>query len=391
MRPTAIIQRYLFFEMIPPFAVNLVFFTFIFLMTKILDIANMIVNYRVDMATVFRFLLYAMPFFLIFVIPIAVMMAVLLTFLRMSNDNEIVALKSGGVSLYALLPPVVVFCLLGCAISAFMAIYANPWGRSATRALTYKAAASLVNFELKERAFNDQFDGVMLYVNHYDVKRRTLIDVFIEDKRQADRSAMIVAPKGRIYFDEEQMAVHLALFDGMINRVDLATRSVQNIRFDKYDLNLDLKPQLAFTRGNKEKDEEEMSLGELRHYLQHRTARDHDYFVALTEFHRKFSVPFACLALGVLAVPLGVQLRSAKRSFGLGFGLFFFLAYYLMLSAGWILGEAGVYPPVIGLWVPNVVLGGTGVYLLIRAANERPAIVQQLIRLVGRRNEARTG
>ena len=44
----------------------------------------------------------------------------------------------------------------------------------------------------------------------------------------------------------------------------------------------------------------------------------------------------------------------------------------MLLSAGWVFGEAGVYPPVIGMWVPNVAMGAVGLYLLVRMANERP-------------------
>ncbi|MDH3882120.1 MAG: LptF/LptG family permease, partial [Desulfobacteraceae bacterium] len=94
---------------------------------------------------------------------------------------------------------------------------------------------------------------------------------------------------------------------------------------------------------------------------------------------KKFSIPFACVALGILAVPLGIQSESAKRSTGLGLGMVFFLIYYIMLSAGSVFGEAGVYPPVVGMWVPNIALGGLGLFLLIRSANDRSVKVMSFI------------
>ena len=94
-----------------PFVINLVFFTFVFLMTKILEITNLIVNYKISMFSVLFILLYSVPRFLSFVIPMSVMMAVLLTFIRLSNDKELVSLKAGGVSIYGLMPPVLVFCV----------------------------------------------------------------------------------------------------------------------------------------------------------------------------------------------------------------------------------------------------------------------------------------
>jgi lipopolysaccharide export system permease protein len=53
-------------------------------------------------------------------------------------------------------------------------------------------------------------------------------------------------------------------------------------------------------------------------------------------------------------------------------GLASFLAYYLMLSAGKILGEAGYLAPVVGMWLPNVVSAGFGFWFMVRAARERP-------------------
>ncbi|MFA7425484.1 MAG: LptF/LptG family permease, partial [Desulfosarcinaceae bacterium] len=76
---STLIDRYLLREMLPPFALNLVFFTFVFLMTRILEITNMVVNYRIGLGTVVLMLVYATPRFLEFVVPMSVMMAILLT------------------------------------------------------------------------------------------------------------------------------------------------------------------------------------------------------------------------------------------------------------------------------------------------------------------------
>ena len=75
-----------------------------------------------------------------------------------------------------------------------------------------------------------------------------------------------------------------------------------------------------------------------------RTQKDTPYYKALIEFHNKFSIPASCMVLGILAVPLGVQSRATRKSYGLGLGLVFFLLYYLLLSLGWVLGKSGSYP-----------------------------------------------
>ncbi len=379
MKINSIIYKYIFKEMIPPFVINLLFFNFIFLLTKILDITNMIVNYRISLFDVMLLLIYSMPHFLEFVIPMSVMTTVLLTFFRLSSDNEIVALKAGGVSIYKLLPPVLLFCLIGCMLTGFMTIYGLPWGRLSFKKLTYEVALSNVNIGMKERTFNDNFEGVMLYMNKIDLKNKALIDIFIEDQRTRNIISTIVAPRGEMYSEPDKLLFHLRLHNGTINQVDIENKTVHSITFDTYDINLDLKKSVTTKKGRK--DEKEMNIVELNKYLKDTVNKDAKYYAALIEFHRKFSIPFACFALGLLGVPLGVQSKSAKRAFGLGFGLIFFLLYYLMLSAGWVFGEAGVYPPLIGMWMPNIVIGGIGLYLFVRTANDRPVMIDSFLNL----------
>ena len=377
MKINSIINRYLLKEMMFPFVINLVFFTFVFLMTKILDITNLIVNYKMSLVSVLLLLFYSLPFFLSFVIPMSVMMAVLLTFIRLSNDKEIVALKAGGVSVYGLIPAVLVFCVMGVVLSCFITIYGIPWGTVSMKELTYQIAASHVDAGLKERTFNDSFKDVMLYINKIDLKNKILRDVFIEDKRSQDIISTVMAPKGRMFAEPDKLIFHLKLYQGTINQVNLENKSAQSINFDSYDVNLDLKQSLMVSKGGP-KDEEEMSFGELREYLKAYPQKNEQYYMVLMELHKKFSIPFACIALGVLAVPLGIQTESTKQSTGLGLGMVFLLIYYIMLSAGFVFGEAGVYPPIIGMWVPNIALGGLGLFFLVRSANDRSVRILSL-------------
>ena len=355
----------------PPFVITVVFFIFVFLLTKILDIINFIVNYKMGLSAVFLILIYSMPHFLEFVIPLSIMMSILLTFLRMSADNEITALKAGGMSIYGFIPPLFLFCLTGCLLTGFMTIYGAPWGRLSLKTLTHKIIKSNIDIGLKERTFNDSFKDVMLYVNKIDLKNKSLINVFIEDQRSKDIVTTVVAPRGKLFSEPDKLAFHLQLYNGAINQVDQKGKGVHSINFETYDIGLDLKKAFSGLKSG-QKDEKEMSLPELNQYLKSVPSKNTQYYSALITFHKKFSLAFACFALGLVAVPLGIESKFSRRSFGLGLGFVFFLAYYLMLSAGLVFGETGAYPPVIGMWVPNIVISAIGLYFLVRAANERP-------------------
>jgi len=356
MKISSIIYRYVFKEMIPPFVINLIFFTFIFLMVEMLKVTNMVVNYRVGVFTVLIMLAYSTPYFLTYVIPMSIMIAVLLTFLRLSGDNEIVALKTSGMSTYGLLPPVMLFCLFGCLLTFFMTAYGMPWGRLSFKELSYKIVSS--NLEIG------------LYVNKIDPKSKELQDIFIEDKRSQNIVSTVVAPRGKLFSEPDEYIYHLLLYNGVIYQADVKNRSTKYIDFDTYEIQLDIE-QVSSSLQPGPKHRKEMNLVELRNYLNNRTQRDSNYYNTLMELHKKFSIPIACFALGLLAVPLGIQSGSTKKSFGLVLGMIFFLIYYLLLTVGLVFGETGTCPPVIGMWVPNIVMGALGLYLLNKTANER--------------------
>ena len=381
MKINSIIYRYMFKEMIPPFVISLMFFTFIFWMAEMLKVTKMVVNYNVDVSTVLLMLAYSTPYFLTFVIPMSIMIAVLLNFLRLSSDNELIALKTSGISIYGLLPPTILFCLIGCLLTLFMTIYGMPWGRLSVRELIYKVVSSNLEIGLKNRTFNDSFEDVIIYTNKINPKSQELQAIFIEDKRTQSIVSTIVAPKGKLFSEPGKHIYNLLLYDGVICQVDIKNRSANFIDFETYKIRLDIDKKASYSQKGA-KHRKEMGLAELRQYLNNSSRRDAKYYKTLMELHKKFSIPISCFALGLLAVPLGIQSRSAKRSFGLVLGLISFFLYYLLLSVGLVFGETGAYPPVIGMWFPNVVMGGLGLYLLIKTANERQLRIDPVMNLI---------
>jgi lipopolysaccharide export system permease protein len=377
-----ILHRYIMKGLIPPLLINLLFLTAIFLMTRMLQITKLIVNYNVSLASIGLILLYSIPHFLVFVLPMSVMLGILLTLMRMSSDNEIVALKSGGVSIYRLLPPILVFAVAGFLATLFMTLYGMPRGKAAITRLTYAMLTSNTDVGLKARTFNTRFKGVTLYVNEVDLHDRTMKDVFIEDRRNPKAVSTIVAPRGRFIKDAKGRSIRLRLFNGMINQTSREKRTANTIYFSTYDINLDMR-QLTRARDMAEKDADAMGLAELLRHIQSVRTSPEDYHKALIALHEKFSIPAACLALAVLAIPLGIELKSSRRSAGLGMGLFIFIVYYVLMTAGRVLGEIGIIPPAVGLWAPNMIVGAGGLVMLIRTANEKPTYLIPFMRFLG--------
>ena len=371
MRFATTINRYIFSELIPPFVISLVFLTFLFLMTRIPEITNMVVNYNTGLGSLLLLLAYSFPRFLEFTIPMSVMISVLLTFMRMTGDNEITALKGGGISIYRILPPVVLFCFLGFLLGVWITTWAVPESRVAFKRKSLEIAKTNLDVALQERKFNTSFKDVMIYVSSVDVNSKKLEDVFIEDRRTKGMVNISVAPEGVLVSNRDEMFYTLRLYNGKINQVDLKDESVNTVTFKTYDINLDL------TGGSNSqvrihKDLDEMSLTELARFIKSEPENKKKLYTALMEMHEKFSLPFACIALGILAFPLGIQSVSLRRSSGFGMAIFFFIVYYLLLALGWAGGETGRYPPAAGMWMPDLIMGAAGVYLLHRNAEEKP-------------------
>lgn len=370
MKPLSIINRYIFREFFSPFIISLFFLTFVFLMMRIPEITNKVVNFNADISSILLLMAYMLPRFMEFTIPMSVMIAILLTFMRMSGENELIALKGAGVSLYSLLPPVLIFSLAGVVLTSMVTVAGVPWGRLSLKKKTLELARSNMDMALQERQFNSELENVMIYISQVDMKTKKLTDVFIEDRRTKGVVSISIAPFGELIRSEGAIYT-IRLFDGVINQVNEDEGSVNHIRFGNYDINIDLNDT---TKGEVQiaKRLSEESLTDLIRLIKTGGPDDKLLRSALMQLHEKFSIPFACLSLGLLAFPLGVQSNSLQKSSGFGLGVFFFLLYYFFLAAGWSAGETGYFPPGLAMWLPDIIMGCAGIFLLVRNAKEKP-------------------
>ncbi len=375
-----IINRYIFKELLPPFIISLFFLTFVFLMIRIPEITNKVVNFNADISAVLLLMVYMLPRFMEFTIPMSVMIAILLTFMRMSGENELIALKGAGVSLYSLLPPVFVFCLSGVFLTSLITIAGVPWGKLALKKKTIELARSNMDMALQERQFNSELENVMMYISQVDMKTKKIKDIFIEDRRTKGVVSISIAPSGELIRSEDAIYT-IRLYDGVINQVNADEGSVNNIHFGNYDINIDLNDA---ARGEAQivKKISEESFVDLIRMIKTGSSDDRLLRTALMQLHEIFSIPFACLSLGFLAFPLGVQSNSLQKSSGFGLGVFFFLLYYFFLAAGWSAGETGRVSPVLAMWLPNIIMGVAGVYLLVRNAKEKPVKMPDFLKRI---------
>ena len=94
----------------------------------------------------------------------------------------------------------------------------------------------------------------------------------------------------------------------------------------------------------------------------------------MVEIHKKYAIPAACLVFVFIGVPLGVMARRGTFGVAASLSLGFFLMYWASLIGGEKLGDRGIMPPWLGMWMANIVLGAIGLVLTVRLTKEIPMI-----------------
>lgn len=353
--------------MVGPFFTSLGVFTFVLLMAKIMELTDLVVTKGVGLDVVVKLLLYTLPYFFVFTIPMATLLGVLLSFLRLSSDNEITALKAAGVGLMQLLPPVALLAVLAWSLCSALAIWALPWGNHKFENMLYQVARAKTDLALRERVFLDTFPGLVIYINRLPGEG-ALEDIFIVDERDQSRVHTIVAKRGSLYPVVEGKIL-LRLYDGTLHSVGSGLKSAQTATFETYDVRMDAPGGTTAARTSKH--EKEMYLDELLAEMDKHPPRSKQHNLLDMELQKKFTLPFSCLVMALIGLPLGTHTRSG-RSWGVAVALAVFFSYYLMLSAAWSYGVSGSYPPRLGMWLPNIIFALLGLLMFNRELNETP-------------------
>jgi lipopolysaccharide export system permease protein len=366
----AIIYRYLMLEIMAPFGASLLAFTTIVFLGRLMRVTQMIVVKGVGLIEVLRSCVYIFPYLLVFTLPMAATVGILIAFMRLTVDQEVIALKTSGLSYVQLIPPIFAFSLAAAALTLLFTGYGSPWGQKATRDLMMEVVKRRADLGLKEQVFNTDFQGVMLFVNRVPPGAGKLDGVFIYDYRDKDNPSTIYAKSGRLSFDESREALMLRLADGRVLRWGPVLNKWQNVEFKAYELPLQL---FSFGLKNK-RSEDEMYLGELWQVLS-QTPRDSEDHIRLTvELHRRFSLPVGALLLCLIAMPLGMSPRHHGRAWGLILGLAVFLIYYVVFTASWRLAMSARLNAALAPWVSNLLFTGVALYLWRRTVRELPLL-----------------
>jgi lipopolysaccharide export system permease protein len=119
------------------------------------------------------------------------------------------------------------------------------------------------------------------------------------------------------------------------------------------------------------RNEPDMWISELQRRIDDPATSAGNRLKAQAEYHSRFTFPFASLVFAILAVPLGIQNRRSGKSGGFTVSIFIIFSYYVLMSVMRTFAEKGAIPPVVALWIPDVIFFCLGCFFLRMASLEK--------------------
>jgi LPS export ABC transporter permease LptG/LPS export ABC transporter permease LptF len=375
------LDRYLVSETLGPLVIGFLVYTFVVLAQFLLQSAEMIVRRGVPAPLVGKMILLSLPNIVVITIPMAFLFAILVAVGRLSADSELVAMRSSGVSLLSLYRPILLLSLALTAGNTYLMMTLLPAGNHALQRLRIDIITQSINKQIEPRVFYDEWEGFMLYVWEAPAQAEEWHGVLLAERRPGEDTQVTVAERGHVEVDESGERVSLKLTNAVTHRVDLEDPGkyhiVKNDSFERLVEERFTSEQRAKVKAYK--GLREKTIEELQRDLADPEFPEQLANLARVEIHKKFSLPAACLVFGLIALPLGFSARrGASKSSSFAVSIVIILFYWVMISNGEEAARVGRISPWLSMWLPNIVLGLFGTFLLWRRNADKSLRLQRL-------------
>ena len=363
----SIIDRYVVRQVLMPFLLGLLVFTFIFIIPPLLDYAERLVAKGVSGPLVAGLMLQLIPQALALTIPMSLLLALLIAFGRLSADREFIAMQACGISLKRLLKPVAMIAVTAWLLTSYVLIVIVPDANQRFLDVVFNVATQRAEGDVKPRVFFDQFPNLVLYVRDIPPQGSGWNGVFMAHTRSDQTTDVYLAERGYVSIDKEQQRIDLVLERGARHTLDVKGNYDVH-RFETARFSVD--PALMFS-DRSSKGIRQMTIAELRAEIGRRerqidpaTNKPFSTHNERGEIYKRFSIPVACLVFGLIGLALGATHRRDGTLGSFVIGIVVVFAYYVPLIIGPALVRGQYIPPWLGAWLPNIVLGALGIVML---------------------------
>jgi LPS export ABC transporter permease LptG len=243
-----------------------------------------------------------------------------------------------------------------------------------------------VPYEIQPRVFIEQFPNLLLYLEDVTGSRSRWRGVFIADTTQRDQVKVTLAKSGLLVNEaaHDRLVIHLA--QGMTHEIDPQNPAQYSVvSFTDTDIPVPLDQESA--SASESQSPQLLSLKQLMKQTHSPRQRQ----AALVELHYRFALPVASLVLALVGISLGLSTRKGGKAVGLILTILLVFIYYIIMAFGLSFAKQGRLPPLIGIWLANVLFAAAGVLMLaqLRSVRSRLQFLQDWIDDLGRRWQAR--
>ncbi|MGE0703261.1 MAG: LptF/LptG family permease [Vicinamibacterales bacterium] len=368
-----LLDGYVAREYVRVFLLGLVGLLGVFYIATFIDLADKLFRGEATTGMMLRYFYFQTPQFFYYVMPMAVLVATLVTVGILTKNSEIIVMRACGISLYRTMAPLLVFALTGSAtLFAVGERVLAPANLEADR-----LNRLIQGLPPRASALNRQWiagsDGEMYRFDYFSAEDTSLTRLWVyrldEDAwdvramTYAERAVPVSQPTtedGRIPWRAQQ---------GWIREFTPRLRSdeasdhqpIAYERFDEHIVELDSPRYFATDAPTADM----MTYGELRDHieqLQSSGAYAARHMVAL---QRKVAFPFVTLIMTMLAVPFAVTTGRRGALYGIGIGIVLAITYIIALSLFAALGDGGMLNPTLAAWAPNILFGAAAAYMVL--------------------------
>jgi lipopolysaccharide export system permease protein len=406
--------------------------------------ADRLVGKGLDVWVIIKLIAYNLSWMVVLVVPMASLVATLMAFGNLSQNNEVTIMKSSGISLYKMmLPP-----FLASIIVAVLLFQFNndvlPDANHQAKILMSDISRTKPTLSLEPGFFSQEVNNYAILVRTIDQNTNWLYQITIYDYSNGAKINVVTADSGKIFFSKDQSKLLMELYHGEIHESDVQNTTLyRKLEFQKHIITMD-GDQFSFQQsGPTSRGERELSVYDMKIitdslqivlndnitsfkkevkrnlfldsantfakaennlgnnpelvYLRAidkiRTVKNiiNSNFSRVewtkrelekyeVEIYKKYALPGACIIFMLIGAPLGVMVRKGGFGVAAGISLFFFLIYWAFLIGGEKLSERGFFSPFIGMWAANIVLGVIGIILTIKTNKESKTITFNFIK-----------
>jgi lipopolysaccharide export system permease protein len=358
-----ILTRYLLEELLAPLGAWIAFIVLLLFVLQFLRGSEVVLGSAATPLDILRMMVFLAPHLLVMALPIAFLLAILLSLGRLSEDRELLVLAALGFRPTQLVfVPVLAGLIAGGALF-LLASTGVPWGLRHVRS----QAAELIkkNFAegVKPGVFSEDLTQLTLYAEQVDEVEGQWTNVLIHDDRDPRAPLLVLAHRGQVH-PAKGKGLQLSLQSGQVHRAGGSEREYALLGFERAEFAIGLEETMSRQSKRFRLPKEEMTPVQLLHAADDAQAAGRNPVSYRLAFHWRFAQALCPLAFALWATPLAWGTQRSGRSRAFLYTLLGYICYYVLWRAFEHLSGRGHLPPLLAAQLPNMLFAAKGILSL---------------------------